>query len=124
MYALFNDGTVQTFHLPSAVSPVAETVGGYTSTHNLATTWSNNTNVSRKLGNPTQAAQVAMAGTQGGGGGIVQRFDGGLLVYPHPDVRRIYALYNTSGYAYVVQGPHLTLTDINRWSAYPDTYQP
>jgi hypothetical protein len=127
VFALFGDGTAQafTYFAPgTGITPVAQPLGVYTSTRNFANTWSNNVSVKSKLGNPAESAGVAVADTSGGGGGIVQWFDGGLMVYPDPSVRQILVLYNTTGYAYTNQGPHLRLTNVDRWSAYPDTYQP
>ncbi|HUP27550.1 MAG TPA: hypothetical protein VM409_03870 [Chloroflexia bacterium] len=125
VFVLFRDGSAQTFrYSPSPVTPAAEQLGGFVSTHNFALTLSSNPDVQARLGRPTASVVVAVSGTQGGGGGITQNFEGGLMVYPHPDTRRIYVLFNNSGYAYEARGPHLTLTIVNRWAAYDDRFQP
>ena len=46
------------------------------------------------------------------------------MVYPNLTAKKVYVLYNQSGYAYIYQGPHYRQVDISRWAVYDDTYTP
>lgn len=59
--------------------------------------------------------------------GVIQLFDGGLMLYPDFPDRKIYVLYHTAGYAYFStvlirrDDPNVV---INRWAVYDDTLTP
>jgi hypothetical protein len=131
VYVLFKGGTAKTY----AYSPTdqveeptlpAPPAGRYVPRGNFAMVWSlmDNGRVREQLGWATAPAEVAATDPNGTGGGILQYFRAGLMVYPSVQARKIYVLYNTSGDRSIVRGPHLTINDIDRWAVYDDTYTP
>ena len=128
VFALFNDGTVQTSsRLPADSNeqgPVPTPIPGATpSPRNFAIVLGEaNSPLRRRLGNATAPAETFPLGQDGTGGSPIQLFDGGLMVYPNVAVKKIYVLYNSSGYAYTYQGPHVRQTEIDRWGVYDDTF--
>jgi hypothetical protein len=131
VFLMFNDGTVQTFSRLQADGNEQGSVptpapGAIPSPRNFALALEAAGPAARqRLGNATAAAEVFKVDKDGTtGGSPVQFFDGGLMVYPNVAVKKIYVLYNVSGYAYTYQGPHVRNIDIQRWGVYDDTYTP
>jgi hypothetical protein len=131
VFIMFSDGTVQTFSRLQAdgneQGPVPTPApGAIPSPRNFALALEAAGPTARqRLGNATATAEVFKVDKDGTtGGSPVQFFDGGLMVYPNVAVKKIYVLYNVSGYAYTYQGPHYRTIDIQRWGVYDDTYTP
>ncbi|HKP52112.1 MAG TPA: hypothetical protein VJ183_05625 [Chloroflexia bacterium] len=98
--------------------------GTFSLPRNFASVLAANPSARSRLGNATSPAETIQLNKDGTGGSPVQYFDGGLMVYPNVADRKIYVLYNTSGYAYTYQGPHVRFTEIDRWEVHDDTFQP
>jgi hypothetical protein len=129
VFVLFPDGTAQTFaYTPISEGPEptpAPSPGGlHTPTGNFGRVWFANQQLRERIGHATAPAEVLAVDQSGQGGGVVQFFEGGLMVYPNFSAEKIYVLYHVSGDRHIVRSPHLTLTDIIRWSVYDDTYRP
>jgi hypothetical protein len=105
--------------------------GKYAPEGNFAGLWLSG-DMRAKLGWGTGSVQVnrtvkdSTGAVQPGTGGAIQFFEGGEMVYAGVPAlnKKILVLYNTGGYAYVSQGPHLTKVDIDSWRVYNDTFQP
>jgi len=133
VFVLFKNATAQTFPFidlppgPPPPTPSGIPTGPYpptVPTGNFAKILAANPAVRDQLGNSAGPVETLIVDQNGSGGGVVQNFDGGLMVYPNFTEKKIYVLYNNSGYAYEHRGPHLTLTQVNRWAVYNDTYLP
>lgn len=131
VFALFTDGstTVRTFPFIAAdtglgIPPIPVLQGDFATTRNFSSILSANPDVRARIGDPRADVETSRVAPDGSGGSPVQYFDGGLMVYPNVAMKEIYVLYNTSGYAYTYQGPHIRMIEIDRWSVYDDTYTP
>jgi hypothetical protein len=151
IFVMFSDGTVKTFPFihnnqifdlptptPEPGNPPAPLPtpppGLFAPERNFATVWSNTSSVNmlERLGWATGPAQVirTQKNAQGsivpGTGGAIQLFQGGMMVYPNVPAldKKIVVLYNASGYAYIVAGPHNTYINVDHYNTYDDTFQP
>jgi len=100
--------------------------GFYTPTGTFGDLWNSDPFV-HSLGQATSPPDIQAKAPDGSGGGVVQYFKGGLMVYPNLSLKRIYILYNSGGYAYVSNDPvgRVTpATNIDHWTTYNDTYAP
>jgi hypothetical protein len=111
---------------PKPPPPSPDADGLYTPTGAFGEVWNSSPEV-RALGKATSPPEIQPKSQDGTGGGVVQYFKGGLMVYPNLSIRRIYVLHNDTGYAYIATDPVGRVTpntSINRWAAYDDTYVP
>jgi type II secretory pathway pseudopilin PulG len=109
---------------PIPAPPQRNDDGFYTPTGTFGDLWNSDPYV-HSLGQATSPPDIQAKAADGSGGGVVQYFKGGLMVYPNVSIRRIYVLYNSGGYAYISNDPvgRVTpTTNIDYWTAYDDTF--
>jgi hypothetical protein len=130
VFILYYDRTAKSFsflpvdtNTPPGPVPTSPP-GTFSLPRNFASVLAANPSARSRLGNATSAAETVQLNKDGTAGSPVQYFDAGLMVYPNVADRKIYVLYNTSGYAYTYQGPHVRFTEIDRWEVHDDTFQP
>jgi hypothetical protein len=137
IYVLFDDNTVQRFqdtYVDGDPEPqVLPPAGLYAPIRGFGKVWREGTGarVRERLGWATAPETVATAPAPpapvptvaplptptavpaGEGGGATQVFERGIMVYAGPKLKKIYTLYNDSGYGFY---------DITRWAVYDDNY--
>ena len=139
IYVLFDDNTVQPFQdtyvdgSPEPEPGATPPPGLYTPARGFGKVWREGTGarVRERLGWATEPGTIAIAPPSppgpvptavpdstatpvpAGKGGAIEMFEHGMMIYAGPELKKIYVLYNNSGYDNY---------NITRWAVYFDYY--